>query len=127
MALLSLDSSHHCSHDDVLDGAAAAEIVHRLVQALRDGPNGDAPSCSLHSLVRCIASIQVRKDAHIRPSRDSKGAGLRDFGSGDLFIDRRVELERAFVGGVWIVQPRKPRGLAHLLDHLTSVGVASSV
>ena len=43
------------SVDDVGDGAAAAEVVHRLHQALHDGAHRHRARRLLHCLVRVVA------------------------------------------------------------------------
>ena len=88
---LGLDGREGDRRDDVVDGAAAGEVVARFRKALQDGERFRAAD-SLRDLVADVSSLQVRENQHVGMA--GHGASLR-FGGTDFRDDRGVELHFA--------------------------------
>ena len=93
-----MDGREGDGRDDVIDGAAAGEVVARLRKALQDGERFRAAD-ALCDLVTDVSSLQVRENQYV--SMSGHGASLR-FGGTDFRNDRGVELHFAIqreIGG----------------------------
>ena len=87
--------------DDVVDGAAAGEVVARFREALQDGERFRAAD-ALRDLVADVSSLQVWENQHVGMA--GHGASLR-FGGADFRNDRGVELHFAVqreIGGHFV-------------------------
>ena len=52
--------------DDVIDGAAATQIIHGFAQPLQNRTNGNGPRLTLDRLVRIVAGVEVGKHKYRR-------------------------------------------------------------
>mmetsp|Transcript_38741 Transcript_38741/g.95322 ORF Transcript_38741/g.95322 Transcript_38741/m.95322 type:complete len:266 (-) Transcript_38741:2087-2884(-) len=112
--------------DDVLDGAPAAEVVHREPEALHDGPDGDAPRRLLHGLVRVVPRVEVGEDAHVGAPQHAALLALHLYRS-HVHINSRVELRGPLDGQIRRKLLGHLRSLADLVDHGASVALPSSI
>ncbi len=107
-----LDGGQRDRVDDVLDQGAAAQVVHRLGQALEHRPDADHLGAALHRLVRRVAGVQVGEDEDAGPAghQAARPLGLADRG------DRgRVVLQRAVHGQAGFAFAHDPGGLGDLV------------
>ena len=67
--MLSLNRRDGNSVDDVFHGTTATEVVHRLVEALKNGTDGNGTGFPLDGLVGVVSRVEVGKDENRRPAR----------------------------------------------------------
>ena len=106
--LLGLDRGEVDREDDVLDEAAAGEVVHRLGEALEHRADADDVRRALDRLVGDVPGVQVGEDEDGRLPGDVR---LRRLQARDVGHDGRVVLERPVEGEVGAQRARDPRRL----------------
>ena len=123
--LLALQRRDHDRVHDVLDRAAAREVVHRLGEALHDGPHRDGLRGLLDGLVAVVARVEVGEHAHGGVARDLRVGPLVLDGR-DVGVDGRVELDRPLDGVLAAQALGLGRGLTDRVDERALVTCAES-